>query len=157
MNVETFEKAFEKAAQDALLLGRKHVRNPIPDQLLFNVDPYDDPSGERPPEGMIKSRGGDFLFEKDLNGVDAATARKLLLVNEKLPEWIHMGVVAADKGSTYIRISYCTNKFTDNDRFLLYRNMGNPPFRVWLPNMPGFPKPGQKLELPRPEELTKPT
>jgi|AGTN01.2.fsa_nt_gi hypothetical protein len=153
MNVETFKTAFDKAAQDALLLGRKHAKNPIPDHLLFNVDPYDDPNGERAPEGMIKSRSGDFLFEKDLNGVDAAAAMKLLLVNEKLPEWIHMGVVAANQDSTYIRISYCTSSFTDNDLFLRYRNMGNPPFRVWLPNLPGFPKPGQKIELPRPEQL----
>lgn len=152
MDAEIFKQAFEKAAQDALIFGRKHITHPIPDELLFNLDPYDAPGGDRPPEGMIKCRDGRFLYEKDLNGIDAATARKLLLVDEKLPEWIHIGAVAADEKFTYMRISYCTSYFTDNDRFLRYRESGNPPFRIWLPNLPGLRASGAPFALPLPDE-----
>ena len=141
MNKKQFIERLRSASHMAHALAASYVIEPLPQELLFNIDPMDDPRGSRGPEGTVKFLGGRFVLLKDLYRLEASKAASLLWVDGRVPAWVNLCVVDCDEHTTSIEVAY-TQVLMEADESKLPRDIGASPenalapFRIRGPGVP---------------------
>ncbi len=131
----TFETRLRTAAQQAVEFARQHVREALPDEVVFRVYPNQS-CDENPRVGDEAVFPDDSLSDGESHGPwSAGQVVDFLWRNGKVPEWIDVAVRDVDGRHTVVSLR-CCGRFTEQDDLLYHRGGGLPPFSVKSPNLP---------------------
>jgi hypothetical protein len=131
----TFESRLWTAARQALDFAREHVREALPDEVVFLVYPnqsYD----EHPRVGDEVVFPGDSLPDGlRLGPWSTWQVVDFLWRDGKVPEWIDTRVHGEDGHRTEMALE-CCGRFTAQDNLLYYPGRDTRPFAVKSPILP---------------------
>ena len=135
MDRSTFETRLLEAARHVILFARDHVRQPLPDEVLFRV--YPNQSCDDNP------RVGDEVVFPDeslpdgqyLGPWSAGEVVGYLWRDGRVPEWIDAAVESEDVQRSLVGLR-CCGRFTASEELLYHRPGGLAPFSIKSPVLP---------------------
>lgn len=132
---DEFARRLREAARRAIDYARKMVKQTLPDQPVFQIQPNVSFDGN-PLQGDEKLFPEDTLPEgQTLGPVDAESATEWLWRHGKIPEWIDARVYGTTPTSSVLRLA-CCGRFTSCAELLYHEREGNQPFHVTSPYLP---------------------
>jgi hypothetical protein len=129
MDLTTYIKRFDEAANTCLRFTRRIVTEELPSELRFDI-----PWTRLDSNGM-PSVDGKLLRPEEISARGYVETRKMLWVDGKVPQWVNFTVCRHTPEYTVIDVRSC-GRFFENDEDLYHQREGYPPFHVLSPPLP---------------------
>ncbi len=135
MDRGTFEARLREVGRRVVTFAREHVRQPLPDELVFRVYPNQSFDGN-PRVGDEAVFPDESLPEGEFLGPwSAEEVVEHLWRSGKVPEWIDAAVESEDGQRSLLGLR-CCGRFTASEELLYHRLGGLVPFSIKSPALP---------------------
>ncbi|MCE9669946.1 hypothetical protein LY474_19285 [Myxococcus stipitatus] len=136
MDKSAFAERLRRAAERARDFARTLVIEPLPDNVLFDVElncSYD--GNPLHPDERVYPEDPTRFPPTQRSRLAREDVVELLWREGAAPEWINLTVKSEDGEHTLIELS-CCGRFTANEHLLYHEQEGHPPFHVLGPSLP---------------------